>query len=297
MKKTHKIFYYFLMILIVGGLTNSEAQIEDLVERYAGENAGGYIEPLITGFGANLNSGLYRNAKVPQVGLHINIAINGMASIFSDNQKTFKANTTGYFYPAQEVETSTIVGNPEGSIVTSPSGTEFVFPGGYDLKSFLIAVPTLTVGSIMGTEASLRYFNVTLDEEIGKLSLVGIGARHSISQYIPLSPVDIAAGVFYHKFKIGDIVDSDGLSIHAEAGKSFRIINIYGGMAFESNKAKVDYTFNSGVETADVSIDVTGKNKFRATVGFGINLTLLHFNIDYNLGHQNVINAGISIGL
>jgi hypothetical protein len=291
------VIWSLLILIGFGCIGRMEAQVDELIQRYAGENGKGYIKPLITGFGADLNSGLYRTANVPKMGLHINIAINGMIAIFSDDQKKFTATTTGYFYPVEEVEAPTVIGDPKGARVSSPQGTDYVFPGGYDVKSFMIAAPTLTVGSIMGTEASLRYFKAELNKDIGELSLFGIGGRHSISQYIPLSPVDIAVGFFYHKFKIGDIVKSNVYTIHAEAGKSFTVINVYGGLAYESNKATLNYTFDSGFETQEVSLDVTGDNKFRFTAGVGFNFTLFHINVDYSIGKQSVLNAGVSVSL
>ncbi len=286
------VFLIFINVLII----DADAQIEDLIQRYAGENAEGFIEPLITGFGANLNSGLYQSAHVPESGFHFNFRINGMLAIFSDNQKKFQAKTNGLFYPPQEVETSTIIGDPKGTVLVSSLGTEFVFPGGYDLKSFLIGAPTVTVGSFYGTEASLRYFNLKLSDDIGKLSLFGIGTRHNINQYFPSVPVDISAGFFYHQFKIGDIVDSKVWIAHAETGKSFSIIDVYTGLAYEANKAKVEYTFVSGDESAEVSVDVTGRNKFRLTLGIGFKVFPYRFNIDYAIGHQNVLNVGIGVG-
>jgi len=231
------------------------------------------------------------------MGLHLNFGINAMVTRFSDDQRTFMATTTGYFYPVQEVEAPTVIGNPTGASAVSPDGTEYVFPGGYDMISFMIGVPSFTIGSIFGTEATLRYFKARLNEELGDFSLFGIGARHSVSQYFPTLPLDIAAGIFYHKFKISDIVTSNVYCLHAEVGKSLNIMDVYGGLAYEANTARVEYTFDSGVETEDVSIDVTGKNKFRLTAGVGFNFTLFHINLDYNIGNQNVLNAGISLGL
>jgi hypothetical protein len=286
-----------IAIFLLGFSTYSPAQVEDLVERYAGENADGFLRPLITAFGSNVNSGLYRSAHVPKMGLHFNIAINGMVALIPSSQRTFQATTTGYFYPVQTVEAPTVMGDPAGVIVTSPSGTAYAFPGGFDTKTFLIGMPTITVGSIFGTEGSIRFFKARLNDDIGDISLFGIGGRHSISQYIHMSPVDIAAGVFFHKFKIGDVVDSDVLAIHAEVGKSFTTINVYGGLAYETTKAKAEYTFDSGSVTEDVNVDITGDNKFRVTLGLGFNFGLFHWNVDYNIGNQQVINTGISIGI
>jgi len=284
-------------IFLLGFSSDSRAQVEDLVERDAGENADGFLRPLITAFGSNLNSGLYRSAHVPKMGVHVNVAINGMVAMIPSSQRTFQATTTGYFFPVQTVEAPTVMGDPAGVIVTSPNGTAYAFPGGFDSKTFLIGMPTITVGSIFGTEGSIRFFKAKLNDDVGDISLFGIGGRHSVSQYIPLSPVDIAAGVFYHKFKIGDIVDSNVLAIHAEVGKSFTIINVYGGLAYEKNDAKAEYTFDSGSVTQDVNVDITGDNKFRLTLGLGFNFGLFHWNVDYNIGNQQVINTGISIGI
>lgn len=288
---------FIILILLSGFAANSHGQIDALVERYAGDNAEGFLKPLITGFGANLNSGLYRSANVPKMGLHFNIALNAMVAIFPSDQKTFLATTTGYFTPEQTFDAPTVIGDPKGATATSPSGAEYIFPGGYDMKSFLIGAPTLTVGSIFGTEGSIRYFKARLNEDLGDISLFGIGGRHSVSQYIPMSPVDIAVGVFFHTFKISEIVTSKVSTFHAEVGKSFTIANIYGGLAYETNNAKIEYTFTGGSETEEIDLDVKGDNKFRVTLGAGLNFGLFHWNIDYNIGNQHVINTGISIGL
>jgi hypothetical protein len=231
------------------------------------------------------------------MGIHFNVAINGMVAMIPNSQRTFEATTTGYFVPVQTVEAPTLMGDPAGVVVTSPNGTAYAFPGGFDSKTFLLGMPTITVGSIFGTEASLRFFKATINDDIGDVSLFGIGGRHSISQYIPMSPVDIAAGVFYHRFKIGDVVDSDLMAIHAEVGKSLTILNVYGGLAYETTKATADYTFDSGSVNEDVNVDITGDNKFRVTLGLGLSLGLFHWNVDYNIGNQQVINTGISIGI
>jgi hypothetical protein len=286
-----------VLLLVLCFQLVAQAQIDELITRYAGENANGYIEPLITGFGANLNSGLYRSAKIPVMGLHLNIGITIMAARFSDSQRKFIASTTGYFYPYQQVEAPTIIGDPTGTSAVSPQGGEYVFPGGYDMKSFMIGTPSLTIGSVFGTEATLRYIETNLSEEIGVISLFGIGLRHSVNQYFPTLPLDMAAGIFYHRFNISNIVNSKVYCVHAEVGKSLYILDVYGGLAYESNQASVEYAFDSGIKTTNISVMVTGKNKFRVTAGLGFNFTLFHINLDYNLGHQNVVNASVSLGL
>ncbi len=285
-----------IIFLLVGFTATAHAQLETLIERYTGENAKAYVEPLVTAFGANLNSGIYNSAKVPQSGLHLYFGLNAMVAFFSSSQKTFTGTTEGYFTPIQSVETATIVGK-EGAVVTGDGGTEFRFSDGYDLKSFLVGTPTITVGSLYGTEGTIRYFSQHISEDLGKITLFGIGGRHSISQYFPLMPIDIAAGVFYHRFKIGNIIRTDDYLIHAEAGKSLSILDLYFGLGYGWNKAHVEYTFNALGEEQDIAIDIKGKNNFRGRFGFGLNLLMLHLSADYNFGQQNVVQMSVAIGL
>ena len=288
-------------LLILGLLLSSfslQAQsIESLLERYTGQNAAGFIEPLVTSFGANINSGWYYEAAIPQEGFHFNVRVNAVATLFKDDQRTFLATTEGVFQPVQTVETSTIIGSPQGARVEGENGTSFTFPGGYDINSFALAVPTITVGSIRGTEASLRYFSTTATEDIGKIELFGYGIRHNISQYLPLSPVDIAAGFGYTRLDVGDIVSASGYILQANVGKKFAVAHVYGGLAYESSQAEINYTFSLNGQNQQINIDVDGKNKFRFTVGAGLNLFFLHLNIDYNIGNVNVVNGGVSFGL
>ncbi len=293
-----KFCIFITMIFVLMGFYPLPAQsLETLLERYTGKNAPGYIKPLITAFGANLNSGLFRSAKIPKGGLHLNFALNGMVSVFSDEQKTFTATTEGFFYPEQQVETSTIVGSGKGKTVVGSGGTLFTFPGGYELESFGLAVPTVTIGSIAGTEASVRYISTDLGEDIGKLTLLGLGIRHSLSQYIPLFPIDLAAGVFYHKFDVADIVKTRLFTVHAEASRSLLLLEIYGGAALDFNSTDINYTFTALDPPQEVSINLKESGQFRALVGVALNLLVLHANIDYSFGYQNVISAGLSLGL
>ena len=85
-------YFLLLFILCPGFIINSPVQIVDLAEKYAVENTQGCLQLLINVFGATFNSGLYRSANVSEIGLHINLSINGMISYFSDDPKTFRTH-------------------------------------------------------------------------------------------------------------------------------------------------------------------------------------------------------------
>lgn len=294
------------VLLIAMGSSLAGQDFESILERYTGENTRGYLTPLVTGFGANLNSGLFYTAKIPEDGFHLNFRLNGMAAMFSDKQRVFTAETEGDFIPAQSIETATVIGNGIGATVPGEGGSEYVFPGGLDINSLGLVVPTITLG-FAATEVSVRYLKISADTDISGISLAGAGIRHNIGRFIPGRPLDIAVGAAWQQFEItdldvngvnaGDIIDNKNWVIHAEAGKSFSIIDLYGGLLYEESNANARYTVSSAGIEEDIDISIKGENHFRVFAGLAINLYVLHLNIDYHLGNQNLLNAGVSLGL
>jgi len=285
-----------LPLVILVSMPGSAQNLDELIARYTGDNVEGYVNPLVTGLGANLNSGYFVGAYVPEFGFHVDLRANAMAAIFSDDQKTFMATTEGLFTPVQTAETSTIVGDGVGTTVSGSGNTSYTFPGGYDLGALGTVAPTLTIGSVYGTEAAIRFLAFdTDDEDFGEFQLFGFGMRHSISQYIPNSPVDIAAGFAYTDLKLGTIIDINQSYFHAEVGKRIPFFQVYGGLGIESNSTDIEYIPDDSTE--EVKLELTGDNKFRVFAGFGIDLAILHISLDYSLGSQQVLNAGVSLGL
>ncbi len=288
--------WIILAILLCLPAYLSAQSLETLLERYAGENAAGYVEPLITAFGSSLNSGLFYRARVERKGLHINFRLNGMAARFSEKQRHYTASTESFFVPPREVTTPTIIGEPQGAVLTGAGGAVYVFPGGYNLSSLPLVVPTVTVGNVMGTELVGRYFSTNAFQDIGKVKLLGVGFRHSLSQYVS-SPLDISLGFAYHTFEIGDIFTNKLTTLQLVVGKSFSFLDVYAGGGYESSVANVKYTFTATEEPRTIELRVHGKNRFRMLVGFNLNLLIFHLNLDYNVGYQQIVNVGFGIGL
>ena len=115
--------------------------------------------------------------------------------------------------------------------------------GIFNAKMLRFAVPQLTVGSVRGTDAFVRFVLVPKigENKIPPTTLWGVGVRHSISQSIPLIPVPIAAQVLYSKMKNGDIYDASGLAYGVQVGKTFSVLSLYGGFKIENSTLKVAY--------------------------------------------------------
>ncbi|MCF7811163.1 hypothetical protein K9N50_09275 [bacterium] len=172
-----------------------------------------------------------------------------------------------------------------------------------------LAMPQVSIGLLKGTEVMLRFFPETeVDPEIGTIGLLGIGVKHSISQWIPIPmfPLDISGQFVWQKLTIGDMLESKHTCFNIEASKKLGIgisITPYVGLGMESSTMDVSYT-HAGVDkiegTADdipISFSLDGDNGFRMTGGVRLGLLIGTLNVDYSLGEYSVISAGFGLTL
>jgi hypothetical protein len=284
-----------VLLLIVQGAMAQD--LEDYLSRYLGDNGEKYLQPLGDAFGANLNSGLYHTAHIPKVGLRLGIDLIATGALISDEQKSFMATTEEGFYPKTTKEVPTVFGEGTPVAVAGQGGTVYNFPGGYEVDMMPLVIPQITVGAFLGTELTLRYAAFQLNEDIGDLNLTGIGIRHSISQYIPLFPIDVAVSYFRQNLEVGDIVDVKTNVIGIQASKSFSLLTLYGGLSYESAGMDVSYTWGDGEEAQEISFDLDGSNKTRMTVGANLKLAILQLHADYSLASQKSFTLGLYLGL
>jgi len=282
------------LVLLVPGARAQK--LEDYLSRYLGDNGKKYLQPLGDAFGANMNSGLYHSAHIPRVGLHLGLDLLIPAALIAEDQRTFTATEEG-FYPVTTREVPTVFGDTQPVSIAGQGGTVYNFPGGYDLSMLPLAIPQVTVGSLLGTELTLRYAVAQLNEDIGDLTLTGIGIRHSVSQYIPLFPIDVSVSYFHQTLKVGDILDAATDVVGVQASKSFSLLTLYGGVAYEKAGMDVSYTHGEGAEAETIAFSLEGQNKMRMTVGANLHLALFQLHADYSLASQNSACLGLYIGL
>ena len=282
---------YLLLIFIS---FNYYAQdFEDYVSSYTGDNGKGYMQPLADAFGANVNSGFYHHAKIPVVGVNVYFGLVGMTAFVSDDAKTFNAKTGEFFSPEQSIKAPTIFGSTNSTTLEGVGGTQFTFPGGLNVSRIPIAVPQLTVGSIAGTDFTLRYIQIDVDDNFGEVSVLGFGARHNIDQYFPLLPLNLAFGVYYQSFDIGNIIEANALFISGQASYSLKIVTLYGGLGYESSNMNISYDIGTEEDPETIDFDVDATNSVRLTLGAAVKLGFFILHTDYNLSSQNVWAVGL----
>ena len=289
-----------LALLVVILMTSSTyGQVEETLETYAKENAKGYLQPFVSGVGTSMNRGWYQTADVPTFGLTVRVGFVSMLAPFTDSDRTFLATTQPPFEPTKTVSAPTVVGSEQAKPVEGQAGTTFYFPGGFDLEQTGFIVPQVTVGSFLGTAATVRFMKFQYNEAyIDELLVTGLGVRHNLDQYIPLLPIDIAAGVFWQSLTINDdLLTFNTLHYGVQASRQVGPLDFYGGVGFDQSTVDIKYTFSSDEEAVDYNLSMDGENGMQVTLGLGFDLFLVHLNAGLSFGNRTVYTAGAFLGL
>jgi hypothetical protein len=297
------LFKVFLLSILYFNIAYGQAGVS-LTSLPPGE-ANNYVKPLSTFLGVYFNSGGYHTAHVPST-FGFRLSIIGMYTFIPQSQQSFNSNPPAGYNGG---ETATFFGG-QGGVYLGPQGFA-VYPFGFDASSIPSGIIQIS-GSLVGAEVMLRYFPKLKFNDV-ETGLLGIGLKYSISQFIPLSPVDIAVQVLYNNLTfdyVGDNVqntfnsESKNLAINAHASKTFSgMFTLYGGLQYESSTLDIEYFFRdpSGLypDIADTiqKTEVDGENNFRVTAGGAVKLAAIVFNVDFNVTSQFTIVGGISLEL
>lgn len=270
-----------------------KAQFADRITDLIGDDLKQYATPLATFTGSYLNSAGYYSADVPSF-FGVKIGLVGMMVLVPDDQTNFTLKSGE--------KTATFFGE-KGAAVPGSEGY-LVYPPGINITSIPSGIPQVAV-STLGTEVMLRFIP-TLKLNDVEAGLFGFGLKHSISQYIPLLPVDIAVQFLYTSVSIEKKADNFDLSntntaFNVHASKGFGLLTLYSGLQYESTSMDINYIFTGssleGTPNEKVKLSLDGDNNFRFTLGAALKLAFLVVNADVNLGSQTVLVAGLNFEL
>jgi len=287
-----------LAVLLILGFNTAnadESKLEQALKVFNQDEVKGYIQPLGDFFGANMSAGWYHSAAIPQMGFNLSVNIVAMGSVVGDDHKVYTTSAPAGYNPGT-FQTATVFGDKKTIVTDQATGLAYsgVADGALNTTMFPLATLQLHIGSFYGTEVVLRGFPIPQVSGAPKITFFGLGARHSVSQYLVEFPVDIAAGIFWNTITFGDLIDMKSFAIGAQASKSFAALEVYGGFAYE--KSSMDVTYTAAAGGGNVSISLDGVNTFRGTIGLGLNLTILHLYGDVNLGSVTNFSAGLGFG-
>ena len=282
-----------------------------------------YVAPLVNAFGVDMNSGLFHSAGMTGIlpfGLHLYVGVQVGGALLGSSDKSFSMTYQDTLYsplfgkqPATYTVTNapTVFGSKEpGKVVITPEDplvpvdSMNTIGGLINTSIAPLPIPQIGIGSIFGTDVLVRFLPKISLSDYGSVQLFGIAVRHSISQYIPLVPVDIAVQIGFQNFTIkdssgGNLLKASTFAANVEVSKTFAILTLYGGLQMESSSVDVSYTYNpgQGLQPVPVSFSLSGKNKFRALVGLNLGLGPLTINGDYSVGAMNAVTLGVGISI
>jgi hypothetical protein len=295
--------WFFLLVLLLASPVM--AQIEDHLSAYTGENAEGYLDPLIGAIGATMNSGLHRSAHIPRTGFTVSLEFPIIGLYFADDDGIFTATTESGFTPQQKADAPTVIGPTEAVTVEGDGGTTYAFPGGFDVGSFTFTAPQLRIGSAFGTEAMIRFIALKIgDNELGDLSLFGLGVRHNFNQYFRVEPpVDLSASFFWQSFKLGenesgsDLFKTNAYSFGIQASRHIPpFLTPYTGLYYNSYTTDISYESEAGGE--EESIDLSFDDGYvQWTIGIELNAAFLDLFVEYNVASRSSFAFGLGLGM
>jgi hypothetical protein len=289
------------LTLIVAALLalplQASAQLEPNLGGLTDDNAKGYLKALPTAFSGTLNSTIFSSGSVPRMGINFEFGVKVMGVTFGDESRYYTpSDPPGFQSTSPGTRVPSVVGDTGAVAVPGQGGTVMYYPGGFDIDKFTLAVPQLSIGSVMGTRAVVRWIALHVsDDEFGQVRLFGAGLQHSVSQYLPGLPVDIAAGAFYQKFEIGDgMVDSKAMHVGVTASKTFAMFQPYATIGYDTLEMEAKY--QSDTDGTDVNVNFDKQSKMRFAVGASASIAFLKLNGEFTAAAENGVAVGLGFG-
>jgi hypothetical protein len=238
-----------------------------------------YLRPYANIMGANLNAGWYNTAKPHKFGgfdvtATFSIAYAPTSALTYDLSTLTGLNATvsgpttmaptaaGSMETLPELEYRALVNNPNTGLPENVTLVKVKHPNGAGLDFLPLPMAQATIGLFKGTDVTLRYVPEVRIGGYGRIGLMGIGGRHSISQWIPvvnkLKFINIAVQGGYTKVTTAaqlnmepnaDIsvpdspnwndqflhMDISGWTVNLIASQSIPVITVYEGIGYSSS--------------------------------------------------------------
>lgn len=319
---------FCVLLVALLALSPSHAQESDdlgtALERIGRKYADNYAQPVTDALGADLNGGLFRTADfgdtglIPVIDVYVGVTAMGAFTAGSTNSfrladeeiQTDEGRTLIIEYPDRDLPAAFGKNESPGTadIIDKQTGTkvdEVTLPGSLvNTPIAPLAVPQVGIGTVLGTDAQVRVLPERQISDYGAVSLVGVAVRHRVSQYVPLLPIDVAVQGAWQELTLsssqqGEVVNASGWALNAQVSRGIPILPVtfYGGVQYEQFDVNVDYTFSTSAGNSTLTLDQTAANSTRALAGVSIELAVLRLNVDYAVGTNNTVTAGVGVTL
>lgn len=206
--------------------------------------------------------------------------------VVSVPQQQINVGGINYTVPSQEIPLDEVSG-----ILQDPG----IFP---------LLAPQLSIGTLYGTQATLRYIPKTrFVDELGTVEYIAAGLQHNPLVWFanPL-PIDFSAAFFYQQINIENLAKvkstAFGVNVSKTIGGFIAGFTPYAGFTFEDTKMSIDYEYviDPNLPPIEFKFDIEGANKTRFILGFSVTLIGLNIYADYNFSNVNTLNLSVLYG-
>ncbi len=335
-----------LLLLLLGITTLSSAQFEDIFA--SGQDANKFVSqyttPAVKGLMYASNAAWITSAK-PIKPFHFELNIGASGAFIPAESESFKFNSSDYQY--LQVESGpdvmpTVMGNVSQTVlkieIPDPNGNEvrvleFNSPDGIkdNLPMNIVPTPSIqaSMGLPLGSEVNIRYAPEIKSDNGGFIQILGLGFKHSLTQYFPKSKdangktnkrhFNLAAHISYQNIRAGyDDPNSNKaahlnistVSLQGIASLDYKLLSLYSAIGYTKGFSNIsilgtygftyDVQDNNGnhIRTENVSVNDPLKldynlNGMKAKAGVKIKLAFFQIYADYTLQEFPVATAGI----
>lgn len=288
-------FRKILLITLLLSVFQLHAQVDNFIGAYSGKNGEGFLQPLANVLTSSFNTGTVHKMAIDS-GFHVYLGVIVTQSFFiGDDLKYFKGTTPDYFQPMQEATASTILGPNKIITVEGDKATSYSFPAGLGLKWVRLAAPQLTIGSFFGTEISVRYFAYNVNEDFGKITIMGGGVRHDIGRYFLPKKLKFKITVegFYQELKTGRYSTSQMFKVGVYAGQQTKNFHYFAYAGYQQGKTNIVY--KNADENIDFNVSLKATNPVVFGVGAGAKFGILKIHAQANFLSPTVVAVGIGL--
>ncbi|MCD6023147.1 MAG: hypothetical protein K0Q91_63 [Fibrobacteria bacterium] len=172
------------------------------------------------------------------------------------------------------------------------------------LQAVPLFIPQLTLGTVMGTNVTLRWLPETQTlEELGTVKLFGIGVQHNPAVWFEQTlPIDFGFGFFNQKLEVGDLMVAKSWAVALNVSRTFgeRFVGVtpYGGVQYENTQIDFTYTYRDmNAQSHPVKFSLEGENKVRGTVGVNVRVLAINLNLDVAVSKYPTGSFGMMVGI
>jgi len=289
-----------VLLVLAGGARLASAQLADNLGALSGDNAKKYLGPLPDALSGTMNSAIFTSGEVPKAGFGFSIGIEVMGVAFRDEDRWYTPTDPAGFTSAPPIQrVPTVIGGASAVAQNGQGGLVLYYPGGFDLGEFLLAAPQLTVGSVLGTRAVVRWIDgaFAARDFVQRVHLFGIGAQHSLSQYLPATPLDLALGVFYQSFTInGSLLKTRAFHVDVTGSRDLGVVQPFAAIGMDTFTMAARY--EDVTSPGDViAVDFGRRSHIHLTAGVLASLGFATLHAEANIAARNGLAAGLRFGL